>query len=97
MQDGTIGDVWWNSPAYKAGIVPDMHLIAVNDTAASMPALREAILAAEKSKEPIRLTIKRDDSVKVISIDYHDGLRYPILERVDGTPDRLDAILAPLP
>ena len=28
-------------------------------------------------------------------IDYHDGLRYPHLERVPGTPDRLANILAP--
>ena len=29
------------------------------------------------------------------SLDYRGGLRYPHLEKVDGTPDRLDAILAP--
>jgi predicted metalloprotease with PDZ domain len=96
-QDGTIGDVWWNSLAFKAGMVPDMHLIAVNDTTFSVQALRDAIVAAEKSKEPIRLTVKRDEKVTVIPIDYHGGLRYPVLQRIDGTPDRLDAILAPLP
>ena len=96
-QDGTIGDVWWNSPAYKAGFVPDMHLVAVNDKVFSVQGLRDAVLAAETSKDPIRLTVKRDDDVKVISVDYHGGLRYPVLQRVDGTPDRLDDILAPLP
>jgi predicted metalloprotease with PDZ domain len=95
--DGTLGNVWWDSPAFKAGLVPDMHLIAVNDKVFSMAVLRQAILDAEKSKEPIRLTLKRDDDVKVISMDYHDGLRYPYLQRVDGTPDRLNDILAPLP
>jgi hypothetical protein len=30
---------------------------------------------------------------KVLGLDYHDGLRYPHLERVEGTPDRLDDIL----
>ncbi len=29
-------------------------------------------------------------------IDYHDGERYPVLERVDGTPDYLDDITKPL-
>ena len=29
-------------------------------------------------------------------IDYHDGERYPVLERVDGTPDYLDEITKPL-
>ena len=27
------------------------------------------------------------------TINYHDGLRYPDLERVAGTPTRLDGIL----
>ena len=31
------------------------------------------------------------DSVK---IDYRDGLRYPKLERIEGTPDRLTEILS---
>ncbi len=96
-QDGTIGDVWWDSLAYKAGIVPDMKLVAVNDKVFSMQTLRDALLAAETTKDPVRLTVKRDDDVKILSIDYHGGLRYPTMERVDGTPDRLDAILAPLP
>jgi hypothetical protein len=32
----------------------------------------------------------------VLALDYHDGLRYPHLERVEGTPDRLDDILKPM-
>jgi len=93
--DGTIGNVYWDSLAFKAGIMPDMHLLAVNDRAFSMAALREEILAAEKTKDPIRLTLKRDDMVHTISIDYHDGLRYPHFERVGTTPARLDDILEP--
>jgi hypothetical protein len=30
-----------------------------------------------------------------VDVDYHGGLRYPQLERVEGSADRLDAILAP--
>jgi hypothetical protein len=29
-------------------------------------------------------------------VDYHGGLRFPHLERVESTPNRLDAILAPV-
>jgi hypothetical protein len=29
-----------------------------------------------------------------VALDYHGGLRIPHLERVDGTPDRLDDVLA---
>jgi len=97
MQDGTVGDVWWDSIGYKSGVVPGMSIIAVNDKVFSMANLKEAILAAEKSKDPIRLTLKRDDMVKTIAIDYHEGLRYPTLQRIDGAPDLLDAILAAKP
>jgi hypothetical protein len=31
----------------------------------------------------------------MVTIPYYDGMRYPSLERVDGTTDRLDEILAP--
>ena len=95
-QDGTVGDVWWNSVGFKNGVIPGMQILTVNDKVFSTSALKDAILAAEKSKDPIRLTLKRDDNVKTIAIDYHDGLRYPTLQRVDGTPDLLDKILAPV-
>ena len=92
---GSLDNVSWDSPAFKAGITPDMQLQAVNDQKYTAAVLREAILAAEKSKEPIKLLLKRGDEFVTVSIDYHDGMRYPHLERVETTPDRLDAILAP--
>ncbi len=94
-KDNGIDDVWWNSLAFKAGITPDMQLEGVNDQKFSVAALREAILAAEKSKDPIKLLLKRGDDFVTITLDYHGGARYPHLERVEATPDRLDAILAP--
>jgi predicted metalloprotease with PDZ domain len=93
--DGSIDDVWWGSLAFKSGITPDMQLQAVNDQKYTAAGLRETILAAEKSKEPIKLLLKRGDEFVTISLDYHGGMRYPHLERVETTPDRLDAILAP--
>ena len=51
--------------------------------------------SAEKSKEPIKLLLKRGDEFVTVILDYHGGMRYPHLERVEGTPARLDAILAP--
>jgi predicted metalloprotease with PDZ domain len=93
--DGNLQSVIWNSRAFKAGITPDMQLQAINDQKFTVDTLREAIKSAEKSKEPIKLLLKRGDDFVTISLDYHDGLRYPHLERVDSVPDRLDAILAP--
>jgi predicted metalloprotease with PDZ domain len=97
--DGGLDNVVWDSPAFKAGITPDMQLQSVNDQKFTIAGLREAVVAAEpggeKSKDPIKLLLKRGDDFLTVSLDYHGGLRYPHLERVESTPDRLDAILAP--
>ena len=90
-----IANVWWDSPAFKAGMTPEMQLQGVNDQTFSLSNLREAILAAEKSNAPIKLLVKRDKEFLTLNVDYHGGLRYPHLERVESMPDRLDEILAP--
>ncbi len=90
-----IGNVWWNSPAFKAGITPDMQIVSVNGKAYTAKVLRDAITDAEKNKQPLELQFRRGDEYKSFSIPYYGGLRIPSLERVDGTPDRLDEILAP--
>jgi len=92
---GSLDNVWWDSLAFKAGITPDMQLQAVNDQKYTGAGLREAILAAEKTKEPIKCLFKRGDEFVTISLDYHGGMRYPHLERIETKPDHLDAILAP--
>ncbi len=94
-RDNNVGNVIWNGLAFKAGITPDMQLEAVNDQKYTAAVLREAIFSAEKSKEPIKLLLKRGDEFVTVSVDYHSGMRYPHLERIEGTPGRLDAILAP--
>jgi predicted metalloprotease with PDZ domain len=92
---GSLDSVGWDSLAFKAGMTPDMQLQAVNDQKYTAAGLRESILAAEKTKELIKLLLKRGDEFVTVSLDYHGGMRYPHLERVETTPDRLDAILAP--
>lgn len=96
-KDGKLGNVWWGSPAFKAGITSDMQITAVNGTAFKVEKLRDAILQAEKNSSPIKFLLKRDEQFETIEIDYHGGLRYPKLERVPGTPDRLGQILAAVP
>jgi predicted metalloprotease with PDZ domain len=95
-EDGNIDTVVWNGPAFKAGITPEMHLEAADDQKYTSELLRETILAAEKNQQPIKLLLKRGDEYRAVSLHYHGGMRYPHLERVEGTPDRLDAILAPV-
>jgi hypothetical protein len=41
--------------------------------------------------------VKERDQIKSVAVDYHGGLRIPHLERVDGTPARLDDVLAAVP
>jgi predicted metalloprotease with PDZ domain len=94
-ENGELGSVWWDSPAYDAGITPDMRLQAVNGKAFTLDVLRDAIRDAEKSASPIRLLVRRGNLLRTVPVDYHGGLRYPKLSRVQGTPDLLDAILAP--
>jgi predicted metalloprotease with PDZ domain len=95
--NGSLDSVGWDSLAFKAGITPDMQLLAVNGQKYTAAGLREIILAAETStsKEPIKLLLKRGDEFLTVSLDYHGGMRYPHLERVETAPNRLDAILAP--
>ena len=58
--------------------------------------MHAAIKAAKGNTEPIRLIVQADSFVSMVNIDYHDGERFPVLERVEGTPDYLDDITKPL-
>ncbi|WP_041857127.1 M61 family metallopeptidase [Candidatus Korobacter versatilis] len=92
---GALLEVTWDSPAFKAGVTPDMQLVSVNGKEYSPELLRDAILAAEQSKQPMQLQFKSNNEFKTFAIPYYDGLRVPSLQRVEGTPSRLDDILAP--
>ncbi|HKF45962.1 MAG TPA: PDZ domain-containing protein [Terracidiphilus sp.] len=94
--DGTISDVRWNGPADKAQLAPGQKIIAVNGQIFSADDLRDAIKAAKGTSEPIKLIVQADSYVSNAEINYHDGERYPVLERVDGQPDYLDDITKPL-
>lgn len=92
-----ITDVEWGSPAFDARVTSGATLLAVNGRAYKADVLNNAITAAKLSKKPIELLIKSDDTYRSVSLKYFDGIRYPHLERVEGTKDRLSAVLAPLP
>jgi len=94
--DGTIADVLWHGPADKAGLAPGEKIMAVNDKVYSADALRDAIRGAKGSSNPIRLIVQADSFVSTVQIDYHDGERYPALERVNGASAYLDDIIKPL-
>jgi predicted metalloprotease with PDZ domain len=94
-EDGEFSDVMYGSPAYAAGIGPGMKLVAINGRAWSKDVLQDALRASTDSKHPIDLLVENAKFFKTYSIDYHDGIRNPHLERGGGA-DVLGEILAPL-
>ena len=93
-RDMGITSVLWDSLAFKAGMAPGSTLIAVNGKTADADGLKAAVTAAKGTTDPIELLVKVDDTYKTFKIDYHGGLRYPKLERIEGKPALLDDILA---
>lgn len=96
-EGGVIGGVAWDSLLFNQGVTTGSTILAVNGEAYSNDLFKDAITAAQGGREPIRLLIKRDDRYREVALAYHDGLRYPVLERVGTSPSTLDALLAPLP
>jgi predicted metalloprotease with PDZ domain len=94
-KDGTINDVLWNGPAFRAGVSTGATLMAVNGRDYSDAVLADAIAAAKDSKAPIRLTMKFQGGIRTVDVDYHDGPKYPHLVRIKGRPDYLSRIIAP--
>ena len=94
--DGTIGDVRWNGPADKGRLAPGVKILAVNGRVFSSDVLRRGDRAAKGSSESIHLIVQAESFVSTAEIDYHDGERYPVLERIAGSPAYLDEITKPL-
>jgi len=89
---GTLTDVLWKSPAFEAGLAPGMRLVAVNGTRYSTDVLKDAMRAAKSGNVPIELLVEDFDQYRTVKIDYHGGLRYPHLARIENTDERLEAI-----
>jgi predicted metalloprotease with PDZ domain len=87
--------VSWDGPAFKAGLAPGDTLVAVNGHAFKADVLKSAIKSAKHGSTPIELIVKNGDRYKVVRVPYYGGLRYPQLERVNDTEDRLAQILKP--
>jgi predicted metalloprotease with PDZ domain len=95
-REGRLTDVLWEGPAYNSGLTIGTQIIAVNGTAFDGDRLKSAITDAAKAGGAIELLVRNGDRYRTVRLDYHDGLRYPHLERDANTPARLDQILAPI-
>jgi predicted metalloprotease with PDZ domain len=93
--NGEIRDVIPGMPADKAGLSPGMKLLAINGRQWSAEALREAVRASKSATAPLELTVENTEYHKNYRLDYHDGARFPHLERATSQPDLLSEILRP--
>ena len=94
---GKIDSVRWGGLAFEAGLAPELSLVAVNGRAYKAEVMNEALTAAKTSKAPIQLLVREGEVYRTVAITYSDGPRYPTLERVEGTEDRLTPLLTARP
>ncbi len=91
--NGSVRSVTWNGPSFRAGLSPGVHVVAVNGHPFSSSVVRSAIV--DSATVPISLTLQDDEMHRDVIVPYAGPLRYPHLERIPETPDRLTALLAP--
>lgn len=91
--EGLISSVVWQSPAFVAGLAKDTKIVAIHGRAYSATRLERAIRRAQQDRKPIELLLRQDDHYRTVQISYHDGLRYPHLQRIDGSRDWLTSIV----
>ena len=103
-KDGKVTSCRWDSPAFNAGLVPGMRIIAVDGIAYDAETMKTAIAAAGTAAagvgsdvKSVELIYQHGDRVLPLSIPYHDGLRWPWLERSHpgNAPAGLDLLLSP--
>ncbi len=90
---GEVRDSIFFMPAALAGITPGMNVVAVNGRKFSSDVLHDAIKAAKGNSQPIQLLMENADYFKTYNLNYHEGEKYPHLERETGKPDLLTEIM----
>jgi len=69
-------------------------ILAINGAAYEVDVLKDAIRSAKTTEAPDRVDRQDRRPLSSPHSRYHDGLRYPHLERESSAPARLDDILA---
>jgi len=92
---GRVNDVRENSPAWKAGLAVGETIEALNGQAFDPDVFTYALKHAENGGPPIAMLVSQDGWFNTLTIDYHDGPRYPHLERIPNTTDMLGEIMKP--
>ena len=71
---------------FRAGLTSETQIVAVNNIAFDGDKLKAAVKATKDNGPPVEFLVKQGDLYRSMRLDYHDGLRYPRLERINGTP-----------
>ncbi|SDG48265.1 M61 family metallopeptidase [Dyella sp. 333MFSha] len=93
-KDGMIRSVAWDGPAFDAGVAPGMRVESVDGRPYSADALRSLLTVAAPQR--LTLGLSANDAKSSVKIQPTGPLRYPHLQRIGGTPDRLANLLTPL-
>src|SRR5207244_13486534 len=94
--DGAIEDAIPGMPANQAGLSPYMKIVGVSGHQFSVDDLKRAIRESKANPAPISIIVSNTGSLETHEITYHEGLRSPHLERIEGANDHLNDILRPL-
>jgi predicted metalloprotease with PDZ domain len=92
-KEGRIYDSIFNMPAFAAGVMPGMTLVAVNGRKFTPEVLHDAIKASRGVSQPIQLLIENSDYYRTVEVNYAEGEKYPHLERDSAKPDWLSEMI----
>ena len=92
--DNTVVDVVPGSSADKAGIGPNMKIVAINGRKFSDALLKDALGDSKQSK-PVELLVENATYYSTVKLEYQRSHLHPHLERVEGTTDYLTRIIEP--
>jgi predicted metalloprotease with PDZ domain len=92
-EDGEIEDTIEGMDAARAGIGPEMKIVAVNGRRFNFQVFRDALTAGKSSTQPLQLLIENTDYFRTFNLDYHGGEKYPHLVRDESKPDMLTDII----
>jgi predicted metalloprotease with PDZ domain len=91
--DGELLDTAEGGPAARAGAVPGMKLIGVNNRVFTPDVIRQEVELAKGQPKPIELLVTSGQYFVTLRVDYHGGAKYPRLKREESHPDVLSDIL----
>lgn len=91
--NGVLRAVAWEGPAFKAGLAPGAKIVSVNGAPFTPERIEQAV--AQAADVPVVLDVQAQGERHSVTLAYRGTLRYPVLERIEGRPDRLTPLLAP--